>query len=126
MADSLIAKEGFLSNYLVGEGIVDHYHQDPEPIFSFNGETVLRIDSTAIYKGISFKPQMVLLQYSPKINLDRLLDTLHPKLVIADASNYKSFVERWKKSCKNKNTIFHYTAEDGAYILSLDATLQQN
>jgi competence protein ComEC len=38
-------------------------------------------------------------------------------MVVADASNYKTYVERWKTSCQLKGIKFHYTNEQGAFIL---------
>ena len=36
---------------------------------------------------------------------------------IADASNYKSYVQRWKTTCMNKKIPFHSTYEKGAFVL---------
>lgn len=63
------------------------------------------------------RPDIVILQQSPKINLTRLIDSLKPKLIIADGSNYKSYVKKWSLTCEQKNTPFHATAQKGAYIL---------
>jgi competence protein ComEC len=59
----------------------------------------------------------VLLTNSPRINLNRLIDSLKPKYIIADASNYKSYAQRWKTTCMNKKIPFHSTYEKGAFVL---------
>ncbi|MEO6348834.1 MAG: ComEC family competence protein, partial [Aquaticitalea sp.] len=62
-------------------------------------------------------PDYVLLRNSPKINLKRLLDSLQPKLIIADGSNYKSYTQRWKMTCDKLKIPFHLTGEKGAFVL---------
>ena len=74
------------------------------------------IDSLGIYKNLSFPPNYVLLRDSQRINLNRLIDSLAPIKIIADASNYKSYVQRWKATCTERKIPFHYTNEKGAYI----------
>ena len=82
----------------------------------FKGKTIYVLDSNAIYpKGIN--ADILLLTQSSKVNLDRVLLTLQPKLVIADKSNFSNFQKRWKKSCAKNKIPFHATAEKGFYIL---------
>jgi competence protein ComEC len=66
---------------------------------------------------VSFQPHFVLLRNSPKVNLNRIIDSLNPQQIIADASNYKSYVNRWKLTCRDKKIPFHYTNEKGAFIV---------
>ena len=80
-------------------------------------ETILVVDSFGLYDFRTVKPTIVILQESPKINLERLLKIVQPKLVIADGSNYKSYVSKWKKTCIKNKTPFHSTMQKGAYIL---------
>ena len=63
----------------------------------------------------TMRPDILLLTHSPKINLDLVMNELKPKAVIADASNYKSYVQRWKATCRKKKIPFHATAEKGFY-----------
>ena len=70
-----------------------------------------------IYNVKSRKPDIILLSNSPKINLERLIDSLTPEQIVADGSNYKSYVARWKATCIKKKLPFHNTNEKGAYIL---------
>ncbi|MEL6976863.1 MAG: hypothetical protein AAGL29_15975, partial [Bacteroidota bacterium] len=55
---------------------------------------------------------------SPKLHLGRWLEAYQPKFVIADGSNYPSYVLRWKKTCEAKGIPFHDTSRDGAYQLN--------
>jgi competence protein ComEC len=54
---------------------------------------------------------------SPKINLNRLIDSIRPELIIWDGSNYKTYQERWKLTCEAKKTQFHQTSEKGAFLV---------
>jgi competence protein ComEC len=66
---------------------------------------------------VSFQPHFVLLRNSPKVNLNRVIDSLKPQHIIADASNYKSYIKRWQATCRHKKIPFHYTNEKGAFIV---------
>jgi len=98
----------------VGEGSQISKRND---FFKFKDETILVVDSLGIYEFSTLKPSVVLLQHSPKINLNRLLNKLQPKIVIADGSNYKSYVKRWKLTCLKNKTPFYSTMQKGAYVL---------
>lgn len=76
------------------------------------------IDESGIYEKDWVKDNIVLLRNSPKINFDRLLH-YQPDKIIADGSNYTSFVERWKVSAKEQNAEFYSTAEDGYWEYSI-------
>ena len=80
-------------------------------------DSLLIVDRLGIYRGLGKYP-LVLLRQSPKIHLEELVDSLTPKVIIADGSNFPSFVERWKKTCKAKGVRFHATATQGAYPLN--------
>lgn len=81
-----------------------------------NGQTIYIIDTaTATYT--STKNSVILMRNSPKINLDQLIHSSQPKLIIADGSNYKSYIRRWKNSCIQAKIPFHATGEKGFYKL---------
>ena len=86
-------------------------------IFIFKDQKVLVVDSLGVYKISDFKNQTILLKQSPKINLERLIKELSPKQIIADGSNYKSYVKRWKTTSENFNIPFYDTSKNGAFIL---------
>ena len=85
-------------------------------ILQINSRNILIIDHSGIYKGLNFKPQMVILTESPKINMERMLQKLRPEIVIADGSNYHNFVQQWGKTCKSKSIEFYSTQENGAFV----------
>lgn len=84
--------------------------------FLFAHKKILLIDSTSAYKT-SIQPDIVILSQSPKVNLERLLEIQKPELIIADASNYKSYIALWKRTCLKRKIPFHSTYEKGFYSL---------
>ncbi|MFN2261213.1 MAG: hypothetical protein ABR595_04020 [Psychroflexus sp.] len=80
------------------------------------------IDSLGIYDLNEFNPDILLLKDSPKVNLDFVISSLQPKMIIADGSNYKSYVQRWKSTAKSSGIDFHSTWEDGAFVFECIST----
>jgi competence protein ComEC len=85
-------------------------------VLVYNQKRILIIDSIGIYQT-RLKPDIVLLIQNPKINLDRLIKTKQPKVIIADKSNYKSSIKRWEATCRKAKIPFHAIAEKGFYRL---------
>lgn len=77
---------------------------------------ILCIDSSGIYRT-SIKPELILLRQSPKINLERLIREIQPDEIIADGSNYASYIKKWKETCLKEKIPFHATAEKGLYSI---------
>ena len=86
-------------------------------IIAFKNQSILIVDSLGIFQIRNLQNPIILLSHSPKINLDRLIQTVYPKEIIADGSNYPSFIERWESSASENKIPFHFTGRDGAYIL---------
>ena len=95
---------------------IELYSEERLPqLFSFNQKRILIIDSLGIYPK-NKTIETVLLTLSPKVNLERLIDSLQPDLIIADGNNYTSYVKRWRETCAEKKLPFHYTGKEGAYV----------
>lgn len=105
-----------LDNYMVNEFINTAQHDSLKNVYVFNNHKILIVDNKEVYDS-SFKPDIVLLTSSPKINLNRLIATLKPKLIVVDNNNYKSYVERWETTCLNTNVSFYNIREEGAFVL---------
>ncbi len=115
--DSLTyANDKLVTNYIVGNSIKNIKPDSIKSVYKIRDRLLLVVDSLGAYKT-SFKPDYVLLRNSPKINLNKLIDHLQPKLIIADGSNYKSYQERWLKTCQKKELPFHQTSKKGAFII---------
>lgn len=106
-----------IQQYVIGEFIEDKHYTSFRNVYTQQEEIILVIDSLSVYSPIRFKPKVIVLRQSPKINLERVIQELNPDKIIADGSNYKSYIERWKETCRNKKIPFHYTGETGAFIL---------
>lgn len=83
----------------------------------FKQNKILVIDSLGVSPKIQ-QPDIIILSQSPKINLERTIQNAKPKMVIADASNYRTDMERWKATCVKEKIPFHSTVEKGFYSLS--------
>jgi competence protein ComEC len=75
------------------------------------------LDSSGIYPK-NIKPDIIVLTQSVKINADRMFQEMKPKLVVADASNFKNIQKLWKASCEKQKIPFHATGEKGFYKLN--------
>lgn len=116
--DSLkILKDKTLLNYKVSNSIKKMSEDTLKSVYRINNDNLLVIDSLGIYAVKSFKPDYVLLRQSPRINLKRLIDSIQPKTIIADGSNYKSYIQRWEETCKKEKLPFHQTGKKGAFII---------
>lgn len=118
--DSLLkvgTKNTTLNSYLVGNFSHLAAAKELKNTAFFNGKRILILDSTGLYPK-NLRPDILLLTQSPKINLDRLIQTIQPKNIVADASNYKTFQKRWEASCIKAKIPFHSTSEKGFYILN--------
>ena len=104
-------------NYKIGTGVANIKEDALKNIYMIADKKILVVDSLGIYNSKNITADYVLLMNSPKINLNRLLNVLHPKIIIADGSNYKSYIERWKTACKEREITFHQTRVDGAFIV---------
>ncbi len=103
-----------VANYQVAERIKEIGFDSLQNSYTWGDKKIFIIDRSGILpkeQNIDF----LILTQSPKLNLDRVLDSLHPKKIIADGSNFKNYIERWQKSCLQKKLPFHYTGEKGAY-----------
>ena len=80
------------------------------------GQKIYILDKSGVYDA-NIKPDILLLSQSPKVNLDKALADLKPKLVIADATNYKTYIARWAETCAQQKIPFHATAEKGSYSI---------
>ena len=109
--------DNVIKNYVVGETIDSLAMAPLENVYKINSNIILVIDSVGVYRGLSYQPDYILLRNSPKLNLIRVIDSLNPKQIIADASNYKSYLKRWKATCEYKKIPFHQTSEKGAFII---------
>ena len=113
-----IQDDFIVKNYTIGNHINEIKQDTLKNIYQIRNKKLLIIDSLGIYNVKSFRPNFVLLRDSPKINLNRLIDSIMPELIIADGSNYRSYIERWQKTCNKRKLPFYQTGKNGAYIFN--------
>lgn len=85
-------------------------------ILWINNKRILIIDEDTSYDA-TIKPDILLLANSPKVNLERIIEVLKPKKIIANGTNYKSSIKLWKATCEEQKIPFHATAEKGFYTI---------
>jgi competence protein ComEC len=103
-----------IQSYLVGNFCHVAHKRPLQNLMYFKNQKILLIDSSCIYtKGI--QPDVLVIIQSPKLNMERLLNTCKPKKVIVDGSNYKSYMHLWEATCRKEKIPFHYTDEKGFY-----------
>lgn len=105
-----------LKSYLVANFCRVNKKKDLTNTYYFKGKKILLLDNSATYPQEA-KPDVVILTNSPKINLERIFKTHKPEQIVADASNFKSYIKTWKATCVKEKIPFHDTAEKGFYKL---------
>lgn len=110
-------KNSLLKSYRIGNLSTLEQKKRLQNFIFFNGKKIFVLDSSGIYPK-NIQPDIIVLTQSAKINLDRLFQEMKPKLVIADASNFKNIQKLWKASCGKQKIPFHATGEKGFYKLN--------
>jgi competence protein ComEC len=63
----------------------------------------------------NLKPDILIFSDAPRMNLNRILGRLRPKIVVADGSNPPGFVKRCRSTCEALGIDFHSTLAQGAF-----------
>lgn len=114
--DDLQHSKQTIDAYTRGKFVKKYRIEPLKNVYAFK-KKILCIDSLGVYNPKQ-KPEIVVLTQSPKINLKRLIAIIKPQQIIADGSNYKSYVKLWKATCEQEKIPFHATAEKGFYSLN--------
>ena len=107
--------ERLISSYKTAHNNIDNRQEKTPRVFTYKDIPILILDSVGIFPSGIQKPIIVLTQ-NTQIHLGRFIDSVSPRRIIADGSNYKSYVDRWRKTCNEKKIPFHCTYEKGAFI----------
>lgn len=115
-----ITLENRLLNDFKNEYPIDTVHIEAfKNTFITNELRLLILDEKAIYNIPDFEPSHLLMSNNPRVNLDRVLKEIRPKMVFSDGSNFPWNVSRWKISCQKHNVPFVNLREQGAYSINL-------
>ena len=112
-----------LSGFRVAEGIAKIIEAPLASAYRWENSCLYIINEQSLLPRVPCGDTYLLFRNSPKIHFDRLLENTTPKAVIADGSNYLSYVARWEASCRARNIPFHNTATDGAFRLQIQPAL---
>lgn len=112
-----IKSNAVLSAYLTANFSTLKDQSKLKNLFYFKGNKILLIDSTIVYPK-NINPDILLLTQSPKLNLERLIKTVNPKIIVADASNYNSIQKNWAATCLQQKIPFHSTKEKGFFKIN--------
>ena len=117
--DSLLktaSKNKTFTSYSMGNFSILKSKKKLQNLIYFNGKKILVMDSLGVYLKNS-RPDVVVFIQSPKINFERFLQITKPKIVVADASNFRTIQKHWKATCLKQKIPFHATGEKGFYRL---------
>jgi competence protein ComEC len=118
--DSLLKtyqKNNLISSYLSGNFCTLNHKIKLQNTLYFKENKILILDSSMVYPK-TIQPDVLLLTQSTRVNLDRVLQSIKPKIIIADGSNYKTIQKRWKQTCAQQKIPFHSTSEKGFYTIN--------
>ena len=89
-------------------------------LWGFNGgnNQLLILDENRLYDFPKLAGCVVILRNSPKVHLGHLIQRLQPKAIVADGSNFKNYIDQWKKTCESNGIQFYDTSKEGAFILN--------
>jgi competence protein ComEC len=112
--DSLIHENQNINEYITAKFNPKVEFQPLENVLFFKNKKIIVVDENTIYKT-TLKPDIVIIRQNSRINIERLIQTSKPKLIVADKSNSYTSLKRWKATCLKYKIPFHAIAEKGFY-----------
>jgi competence protein ComEC len=112
--DSLIATNTSIQEYKTAKFNPKVVFYPLENLLYFNSKKILVVDENTVY-NTSLQPDIIIIRQNSRINIERLIHTTKPSLIIADKSNSYTSLKRWKASCLKYKIPFHAIAEKGFY-----------
>ena len=103
-----------LNQYLVANFSKINAKKPIPNLLFFNNKKILLIKNQIVFLD-NENPDILIISGSPKLNLERYLTTCQPKIIVADGSNYKTYVNAWRATCQSQNITFHSTDEKGFF-----------
>lgn len=112
--DSLIRDNQNIKEYATAKFNPEVEFHPLENVLFFKNKKILIVDENTVY-NTSTKPDIVIIRQNSRINIERLIQTTSPKIIIADKSNSYTSIKRWKATCLKYKIPFHAIAEKGFY-----------
>jgi competence protein ComEC len=114
--DSLVAKNQNIDEYKTAKFNPTISFEPLENTLFFKNKKIIIVDENGIF-NTSIKPNIVLIRQNSRINMERLILTTKPEIIVADRSNSFTSINRWKVICLKYKIPFHAIAEKGFYKL---------
>lgn len=108
--------EYLVPSFKIAERITSISHSQLQNSYKIGDKTLYIMDSLAVYPSKNL--DYLLVTQSPKVNMERILDSIAIGMVLIDGSNYSSIVAQWKATCHKKEIPFHFTGEKGAFYIN--------
>jgi competence protein ComEC len=112
--DSLIQENQSIKEYATAKFNPKVVFHPLENLLYFKNKKIIVVDENTIY-NTSIKPDVVIIRQNSRINIERLILTSKPQLIIADKSNSYTSLKRWKETCLKNKIPFHAIGEKGFY-----------
>ncbi|MFT5753702.1 MAG: competence protein ComEC [Flavobacterium sp.] len=112
--DSLIQENQSIKEYATAKFNPKVVFHPLENVLYFKNKKIIVVDENTIY-NTSIKPDVVIIRQNSRINIERLILTSKPQLIIADKSNSYTSLKRWKETCLKNKIPFHAIGEKGFY-----------
>lgn len=114
--DSLVAKNQNIDEYKTAKFNSNISFKPLDNTLFFKNKKIMIVDEDGIY-NTSIKPDIVVIRQNSRINMERLILTTKPEIIVADRSNSFTSINRWKVICLKYKIPFHAIAEKGFYKL---------
>lgn len=80
------------------------------------GKQVVLVDQHFNSK-LNGSDKIILMRNNTFVNLEKLIEQSKPELVIADGSDGRKKIVKWKKICEERGVTFYDVTEDGALVM---------
>ena len=109
--------QAVMENFRVHKRLKPYARRAFPRAFSVEGRVWIVMDSTGILPPVTGELFGLILTQSPEVHLGRILEQARPQKVVADGSNFRQDVVRWKETCRGYGIPFYSTTDSGALKL---------
>lgn len=113
--DTTFTEKNYVNDF-VRYNRIDSIQKIPVKDFIVSDSRIALVGHSGIYVKEPFTDLLILTE-NPKINLERLINHLKPKQIIAHSKNARWRVALWKSTCIKNNIPFHDMHEKGYYSI---------
>jgi len=105
-----------IQNYILQTHVKSRLADSLKNAFKLNNESWLIIDSLAVLPEKSF--DYVVLSQNAQVNLERLIETVQPKLIILHNSNYKYLIDECKSYFDERKIPYYDMKSKGSFVIN--------